>query len=567
MSTTPVDTGVQDNPAPKYIGQVRHITVDATQITVAGSITEAGLHEAELVLYELAPFQAEREYTNLTPVRTQPGPRNSRDFDFALERFDGQRDRLYSKFLVVAHTAGAPHMIAPAMHPFEYAFAAQYDYPYPQARSKKGLQVQMVDDAVELGIGHAALNVQFDQMMLRQNLDPGRTIEFVSQGRTFYFDRTFVEAQDQRIKVLSDNSIIVNLILLLYRNPAPNSAFPELVHPDTAPGAEQEDSQAAPVDDAAGFEEQLQNGIVLAFNTAEPEGIAYFTAAVEFLVARYTREDQRYGRALDYIVGNEVDSQWIWQNMGEQPIERFMQFYEHAVRIVFATARKYYASARIYISLDHLWNRPFREESGRYYRGRDIIEVMNRLTKTGGDYPWHIAYHPYPEDLTKPATWNDTTAIDDFDTPRITFKNIHVLNQYLAQEHLRYAGQPRRVTLSEQGFHTPDLSEESQKLQAAAYAYAYYKVLFDDGIDTFILHRHVDCKNEFGLRLGLWSWDDDSPEDSAPGERKYIYDVFQRIDTNDSLAVTAFALPIIGISDWREAVPAFDPARLDARGS
>ncbi len=91
----------------------------------------------------------------------------------------------------------------------EFDFPARYEYPYPQARSKKGLQVQMVDDAVELGIGHAALNVQFDRMMLLEQVDPDNTIVFMSQGRDWYFDRAFVEAQDQRIKVLSDNDIIV----------------------------------------------------------------------------------------------------------------------------------------------------------------------------------------------------------------------------------------------------------------------------------------------------------------------------------------------------------------------
>jgi hypothetical protein len=90
-------------------------------------------------------------------------------------------------------------------------------------------------------------------------------------------------------------------------------------------------------------------------------------------------------------------------------------------------------------------------------------------------------------------------------------------------------------------------------------------VFFDDGIDAFILHRHVDAKNEFGLRLGLWSWDEASADDSAPGAKKYIYDVFQRIDTTDGLAVTAFALPIIGISSWDEVIPGFDPTRIVQR--
>ncbi len=557
----------EGEPAP-HIGEIERVAVDDSRITVAGAVDHrAGQAQFALELYELAPYHSELDYKNLAPIAVQAGPSKGLDFSFTIERFDGPRDRYYSKFLVVARDRGSdgqePRLVAGPMYPFEIEFAATYDYPYPRVPSKKGLQVQMVDDAVALRICHAALNVQFDRMMLRQKLDPDRTITFTSQGREFYFDRSFTENLDGTIKTLSDNGIVVYLILLLYHNADPNSAFPELVHPDTRSGAERVPAVVKSGEDALSFEAQLQDGIVLAFNTADAEGVAHFTAAVEFLTARYTRADQRYGRALGYIVGNEVDSQWIWQNMGEQRLERFMGFYERAVRIVYQAACRCYTGARVYISLDHLWNITFRDEPGRYYRGREVVEVMNRLSKAGGDFPWHIAYHPYPEDLTKPATWNDTTAIDSVETPRITFKNLHILRQYLAQERLHYAGAARRVILSEQGFHTPDLSVESQRLQAAAYAYAYYKVLFDEWIDAFILHRHVDSKTEFGLRLGLWSWGEASDESSAPGQKKYIYDVFRRIDTADALAVTAFALPIIGITSWSEAVPGFDPALLD----
>ena len=70
-------------------------------------------------------------------------------------------------------------------------------------------------------------------------------------------------------------------------------------------------------------------------------------------------------------------------------------------------------------------------------------------------------------------------------------------------------GNPRRVILSEQGFHTPD-GPEGEQLQAAAYCLAWNQVNRDCGIDAFILHRHVDHKHEGGLRLGLWTRKPDS---------------------------------------------------------
>jgi len=46
-----------------------------------------------------------------------------------------------------------------------WASGAANPEPYPSAASKKGLQVQMVDDALALGIRHAALNFNLAQLV------------------------------------------------------------------------------------------------------------------------------------------------------------------------------------------------------------------------------------------------------------------------------------------------------------------------------------------------------------------------------------------------------------------
>src|SRR5205085_9106510 len=112
-------------------------------------------------------------------------------------------------------------------------------------------------------------------------------------------------------------------------------------------------------------------------------------------------------------------------------------------------------------------------------------EYFARRAKEGGDFDWHIALHPYPEDLFNCRTWNDKSAIHSPDTPRITFKNIEQLTAFLRQPELLCNGQPRRAILSEQGFHSPN-TEAGQVLQAAAYDYAYQKIRNLDGIDSFI---------------------------------------------------------------------------------
>lgn len=100
-------------------------------------------------------------------------------------------------------------------------------------------------------------------------------------------------------------------------------------------------------------------------------------------------------------------------------------------------------------------------------------------------------------------------------------------------------------------------------MQAAAYAYAYYKARFLEGIDAFIMFNQLDIPAA-GLNMGLWTANTELPGFVAK-DKKFIYDVFRDIDTAGSLDATAFAKPIIGIQDWGEVVPGFDPGALAQR--
>jgi len=529
----------------EHIGVVGNIRATDAMIEVDGFVPETvDVAGRSWALYEMAPYQYELDSVKLTPVAFIAGPLPDRQFRFQIPRLDGARDRYYSKYVVALtdDNGGDPQYVDAPKYVTDIAFAAEHQFPYPTARSKKGLQVQMVDDAEELGISHAAINVNYGSIMYKTNSNPADTIEYVMDGETFYFKKGAVEELDRQIKPLSDNDMIVNLILLMYDLVDPGTPNEYLIHPEAARG----------------------KGIVYAFNLTNEIGVKYFKAATEFLIDRYTREDEKYGRAVGYIVGNEVDAQWDWANMGEKTLSQFMDQYERTVRVVYEAARKKYSDPRVYISLTHAWTQPNAEPT-RYYKGRDVIDKMNALSKKYGDFPWHVAYHPYPENLFNPATWNDQLAIDSVDTPKVTFKNLHIIDQYMGKPEMAYNGERRRIILSEQGFHSSDYSEDAMKLQAAAYAYAYYKTQFLDGIDAFILHRHVDHKLEYGLRLGLWTWDDGREGAGWPGEKKYIYNVFRDIDTDKSLQVTEFAKPIIGIADWGEIAPGFDPGVLAQR--
>jgi hypothetical protein len=382
----------------------------------------------------------------------------------------------------------------------------------------------MVDDALALGIKHAALNVNFGQLL---------TLTSTSTNGEFSINERALENLDQQVKPLSDAGVVVSLILLYYKSG--NEALDKLMlHPKYDPAAPNNLTE---------------------FNTSNPKSAAAFSACVEALASRYSPANSKHGRVWNYIVGNEVNSHWFWANMGRTTMENFADDYLRAVRATHTAVREYSANARVYISLEHHWN--IRYPGGdelQTFAGRPFVDYFAKRAKDtnlGGDFDWHIAFHPYPEDLFNCKTWNDKSATHSADTPRITFKNIEQLTAYLQRPELLFQGKPRRIILSEQGFHSTD-KPDGELLQAAAYAYAYQKIRNLDAIDSFILHRHVDHGHEGGLNLGLWTRHKPGKHPAEPAEKKKIYEVFKAADTAHWENAFEFALPVIGIKSWSE---------------
>ena len=228
----------------------------------------------------------------------------------------------------------------------------------------------------------------------------------------------------------------------------------------------------------------------------------------------------------------------------------FADDYLRVMRLAHDAVRRQSSWARVYLSLEHHWNIRYGAGDERQsFAGRPFLEYFAREARAGGDFDWHVAFHPYPENLFAPRFWNDQSATTNvLTTPRITFKNIELLPAYLRRPEMLHRGEPRRIILSEQGFHTPP-GENGELIQAAAFCYAYKKVGSLNGIDAFILHRHVDNTQEGGLLLGLRSL---TPNASEARPKKKSWEVFRAADTPEWEKAFEFALPIIGLKNWPE---------------
>ncbi len=498
--------------------EITHVSANKICISINGQ-TEGGT----VGIVELAPYQSTNDLADAPSVIELEA---KGAFHISTWRIPGNRDRIYSGFLAYTVTNGTRVAQGPIRYVEEFRGVAKYDERFPPVASKKGLQVQMVDDAIALGVKHAGLNVNLSQMVdLTGN---SNNLAWQTDGITYRFQRGFIEGLDQRIKPLSDAGMVVTLILLDYK-----SGNPELdrimLHPDYSPNA--------------------PHGLS-AFNTSTADGLRYFKACIEFLTDRYSLPGHPYGRAVNFIVGNEVNAHWYWSNLGDATMEKFADDYLRTVRVCNTAVHKISANARVYISLEHHWNM-LMDNPLHTFKGREFVDYFNGRAKEGGNFDWNLAFHPYPEDLRNPRTWNDKTATHAENTPRITFKNLEMLPRYFSRTELLYQHKPRHIILSEQGFNTIN-EPDGELLQAAAYCYAFYKVNQLPGIDAFILHRHVDHRDEDGLNLGLWRRNETSASASEPAAKKMIYEVFRQADTPQWRKAFTFALPVIGIHRWEE---------------
>lgn len=209
-----------------------------------------------------------------------------------------------------------------------------------------------------------------------------------------------------------------------------------------------------------------------------------------------------------------MNAGWVWTNAGEK-------------------------SALLY------WGAP---PTPRIYAGRDLLDLLLDFGRAEGDFAWAIAFHPYPQNLFEPRVWEDDQVSFSPGTPKITFKNLEVLDAWVKQPRTRFLGKTvRTVHLSEQGLNARNYENKSLRDQAAGMAYAWNKLKHLSSIEVFHYHNWVDNRGEGGLRLGLRRFPDDKDE---PLGKKPIWFVYQALETPSEDAVTAPYKAVVGVANW-----------------
>ncbi len=362
--------------------------------------------------------------------------------------------------------------------PFMEAGAAEAAYAYPGAPSKKGLYVcpGMEEDAIELGVKHATINLSVgDFMPAKAYRNSNHCIGYTYEGETFWFAKDAIAKYDRELIRLSQNNVVVTAILLLSER---SDDLKYLIYP-AARGK------------SANFYQ---------WNMTDARAVRALKAIVTFFQRRYLGPSGP--RIVGWIVGNEVNNSKVWNWAGNIGIDAYMNLYAAQVAEVFHAARSVYANARIYMCLDHYWS----VGNGSYwYAGKDILtKFAQKMAARGlGGGSWCIAYHPYNISQYEPNIMSSSSAVtDNVSTRIITMKNLKVLTKYVKNNYSSNC----RIILSEQGYSSVTSGRDTSAEQAKNVALAYYIAERNSMVDSLILHRQVDHTGE-GERYGLYtSW-------------------------------------------------------------
>lgn len=453
-------------------------------------------------------------------------------------------DNLYCKYYVVLNGSV---LYGPV---YATEISAPVDSVNIKTSNKKGLYVEggaNVTELQNLGCSNTAVRFDFSQFVLPNEdrnenvLDQSNNpnaLSYVSNGSTYYFNKTYIESVDKIISAYSKSGINVNLIILADKV-SDFTKYPYKLIYTTA-----------------------NAGNYMAFNTSNAKGRGYFTAAMEFLADRYSRTKES-GFVKNFVIGNEID--YAYENyaiksklleQGITTLDVFMEEYSRTLRLANLAVKKYCKDMTVTVPLSHNWATSGYENSDKNknaseflvnsFAPKNIVDWLSEKTSARGNYDWAIA----PSSSFSVLSSSEGTALDtgavsginnfitgDYNSTKIiSYSNLEVLQQYLELSSNKFNGKVRDVHLLKAGI-SSNLAEKNNnsnkdyEKQAAYLAYSFYKASLLDCIKSFTYYSYKDNLTEaeasecFGLV-------------TAGNVKKPSYEVFREMNKENSFETT-----------------------------
>lgn len=436
----------------------------------------------------------------------------------SVSRLAGEHDRAFGRYSLYA----GEEKIDGVCYITEIEDAACCE-PYPVLTTIKSLNTRY-EIAAPLGCdqqGRPDINLPAFISLREQ---PG-TFPYRFEDRTYYIFEDAVEEMEASIKNYKVSTVVVLNSPLRFGSKREEDMLETCIHPK--------------------FEKDAPYAFISAFDMTRPEGQKVFAAFLSFLSEKYAAGNEKTGRINGAIISNEINLQYNWGNMGPVTEEYYMEEYTEALRLAWIAAARHFKNFRVYISLANNWN-VLVGDPGYFYRGKNLIDLLGKNCLRDGNFPWHVAHHPYPETFDHPDFWNDRWATFELTTRLITYKNMEVLEKYLEQPGLLYKGVQRRILFSEQGFNSGSgpLSGLMKKYAAAGYVLSFMKARNMKTVDMITHHSTIDNPHEFGLSLGIYEYDPDALY--GKGKAKPIENMVRAMDTPYESAAIEYARQVIG---------------------
>lgn len=493
---------IKDYLAKDYPSKVTNVQVTSDKVIIKGNCGGSGTY----LLAEITPWQDVTELEKYPYTQDLSGGGFTVTVDRIVPNREGIRyDKVFSKWAVVKVDGDRQILDSHARYADDVVPKKS-----PEAlplRNKKGFGAGDIDlyfsDCKEMNVGSITMNVVLNDYIKGEGSG-------YSYGGQNYSLGAFKDYVDRVTRRAGEMDLVVSAIILCQTN----SIFKD---------------------------PENKGGNYTMPNLTTAKAFNLYAAALEHMASTHCTPGNRISH---WIMHNEVDFANEWTNMGDQPMMRYLDRYIKSMRICYNIARQYDQNASVLGSYTHCW-----AKADGNYAPKKMLEATVAYSEAEGDFRWGVAYHPYPQDLTKPSFWvNDMQATYSLNSKYVTFKNLEVIDAWIRQKENFYKGKTKRVLfLSEQGTNSPSYSESDLTLQAAGGAWAWKKVSKLDGIDAIQWHNWADNKAEGGLRIGLRTFAEGSVSDLTP---KPVWYVWKAAGTAEEDSVFDQYKTTLGISDW-----------------
>ena len=493
---------IKDYLAKDYPSKVTNVQVTSDKVIIKGNCGGSGTY----LLAEITPWQDVTELEKYPYTQDLSGGGFTVTVDRIVPNREGIRyDKVFSKWAVVKVDGDRQTLDSHARYADDVVPKKS-----PEAvplRNKKGFGAGDIDlyfsDCKEMNVGSITMNVVLNDYIKGEGSG-------YSYGGQNYSLGAFKDYVDRVTRRAGEMDLVVSAIILCQTN----SIFKD---------------------------PENKGGNYTMPNLTTAKAFNLYAAALEHMASTHCTQGNRISH---WIMHNEVDFANEWTNMGDQPMMRYLDRYIKSMRICYNIARQYDQNASVLGSYTHCW-----AKADGSFAPKKMLEKTVEYSSAEGDFRWGVAYHPYPQNLTKPSFWiDDTQATYSLNSKYVTFKNLEVIDAWIRQKENFYKGKTKRVLfLSEQGTNSPSYSESDLALQAAGGAWAWKKVSKLDGIDAIQWHNWADNKAEGGLRIGLRTFAEGSVSNLTP---KPVWYVWKAAGTSEEDSVFDKYKATLGITDW-----------------